>query len=104
PLVAFLLSGTTARQMTESVEGILGVMASYAQGPGLRVVATGGAEDDLLRVAALHDARVDRVAMRLEDVVPAFVGRSCSPVATCFPHSAGILCGCWPSRASSRCT
>ena len=76
PLVAFLLSGTTARQMTESVEGIPGVISSYAQGPGLRVVATRAAEDDLLRVAALHHACVDRVAMRLEDAVLAFAGRS----------------------------
>jgi len=62
--------------MTESVGGIPGVITSYAQGPGLRVVATGAAEDDLLRVAALHDTRVDRVAMRLEDAVLAFAGRS----------------------------
>jgi hypothetical protein len=62
--------------MTELIEEIPGVIASYAQGPGLRVVATGAAEDDLLRAAALHDARVARVAMRLEDAILAFAGRS----------------------------
>jgi len=72
PLVAFLVSGATARQMAESVEGIPGVIASYPQGPSLRVVAAGAAEDDLLRVAALRDGSVARVAVRLEDAVLAF--------------------------------
>jgi ABC-type multidrug transport system ATPase subunit len=74
--VAFLMSGTSARLMTQSVEAIPGVIASYPQGPSLRVVATASAEEDLRRVAASHQGGVTRVAMRLEDAVLAFTGRS----------------------------
>ena len=74
--VAFLISGADARQMTHSVEAIRGVIASYPQGPNLRVVAGASAEEAILRLAALHQAAVARVAMRLEDAVLAFTGRS----------------------------
>jgi ABC-type multidrug transport system ATPase subunit len=72
PAAAFLISGATARQMTQYVEAIQGVIASYPQGPSLRVVAAVSAEEDLFRVAALHQGGVVRVAMRLEDAVLAF--------------------------------
>ena len=36
---AFLLSGTDARQLAGFVEAVPGVIATYPQGPGLRVVA-----------------------------------------------------------------
>ena len=74
--VAFLMSGADARQMTQSVEAIPGVIASYPQGPNLRVVAAASAEEAILRVAASHQGGVARVAMRLEDAVLAFTGRS----------------------------
>jgi ABC-type multidrug transport system ATPase subunit len=76
PAVAFLISGATARLMTLSVEAIPGVIATYPQGPNLRVVAAASAEKNLLRVATLHQGGVARVAMRLEDTVLAFSGRS----------------------------
>jgi ABC-2 type transport system ATP-binding protein len=73
--VAFLMSGSTARLMTPSVEAIPGVIASYPQGPSLRVVAALSAEEDLHRFATLHQGSVARAAMRLEDAVLAFTGR-----------------------------
>jgi ABC-2 type transport system ATP-binding protein len=76
PAVAFLMSGATARLMTQSVEAIPGVLASYPQGPSLRVVAAVSAEPELVRLASLHQAGVARVAMRLEDAVLAFTGLS----------------------------
>jgi ABC-2 type transport system ATP-binding protein len=76
PAVAFLISGATARLMTQSVDAIPWVIATYPQGPNLRVVAAAPAEKNLLRVAALHQGGVARVAMRLEDAVLAFSGRS----------------------------
>jgi ABC-type multidrug transport system ATPase subunit len=76
PAVAFLMSGTSARLMTRSVDAIPGVIASYPQGPSLRVVATASAKENLLRVAASHQGGVTPVAMRLEDAVLAFTRRS----------------------------
>jgi len=72
---AFLLSGPDARQLAEPVEATLGVIASYPQGPGLRVVADPNAEETLRRVASIHAASLTRVAMRLEDAVLAFSKR-----------------------------
>jgi ABC-2 type transport system ATP-binding protein len=66
---AFLISGTEARQLARLVETVPGVIASYPQGPGLRVVADAAAEESLGRVAGINDAGVTRVAMRLEDAV-----------------------------------
>jgi hypothetical protein len=51
-------------------------MATYPQGPGLRVVAYAAAENALHHVASANDAEVARVAMRLEDAVLAFSKRS----------------------------
>jgi len=73
---AFLLSGTDARQLARLVEAVSGVIATYPQGPGLRVVASTAAENALRRVASANDAEVARVAMRLEDAVLAFFKRS----------------------------
>jgi len=72
---AFLLSGPDARQLAEPIEATPGVIASYPQGPGLRVVAGPNAEETLRRVASIHAANVTRVAMRLEDAVLAFSRR-----------------------------
>ena len=66
---AFLLSGTDARQLDRLVEIIPGVIASYPQGTGLRVVADAAAEESLRRVASVNHAGVAHVAMRLEDAV-----------------------------------
>jgi len=72
---AFLLSGPDARQLAEPIEASPGVIASYPQGPGLRVVAGPNAEETLRRVASIHAASLTRVAMRLEDAVLAFSRR-----------------------------
>ena len=72
---AFLLSGPDARQLAEPIEASPGVIASYPQGPGLRVVADPNAEETLRRVASIHAASLTRVAMRLEDAVLAFSTR-----------------------------
>ena len=72
---AFLLSGRDARQLAQLVEATQGVIASYPQGPSLRVVADPNAEESLRRVASIHAANVTRVARRLEDAVLAFSRR-----------------------------
>jgi ABC-2 type transport system ATP-binding protein len=72
---AFLLSGRDARQLAQLVEATHGVIASYPQGPSLRVVADPNAEESLRRVASIHGANVTRVARRLEDAVLAFSRR-----------------------------
>jgi ABC-2 type transport system ATP-binding protein len=72
---AFLLSGRDARQLAQLVEATQGVIASYPQGPSLRVVADPNAEESLRRVASIHGANVTRVATRLEDTVLAFSRR-----------------------------
>jgi ABC-2 type transport system ATP-binding protein len=74
---AFLISGTEARQLARLVETVPGVIASYPQGPGLRVVADEAAEESLHRMASIKNASVAHVAMRLEDAVLAF-SKPCS--------------------------
>ena len=71
-LDAFLLSGADARQLAQLVEAVPGVIATYPQGPALRVVADAAAEKSLRRVANVNHAGFDHVAMRLEDAVVAF--------------------------------
>jgi len=66
---AFLLSGTDARRLARLVEALPGVIATYPQGPSLRVVADAAAQESLRRVASINQAGVARVAMRLEDAV-----------------------------------
>jgi ABC-2 type transport system ATP-binding protein len=73
---AFLFCGTDARRLARLVETVPGVIATYPQEPGLRVVAYAAAENALRRVASANDAEVARVAMRLEDAVLAFSKRS----------------------------
>jgi hypothetical protein len=72
---AFLLCGRDARQLAQPVEATQGVIASYPQGPSLRVVADPNAEESLRRVASIHGANFTRVATRLEDAVLAFSRR-----------------------------
>jgi len=67
PAVAFLLSGLDARLLARDVEAVPGVLASYPQGASWRIVAEVDIEERLHRMATLHDARLARVAMRLED-------------------------------------
>ena len=66
---AFLLTGADARELARLVEAVPGVIATYPQGPGLRVVADDVAEENLRRVASVNHASVAHVAMRLEDAV-----------------------------------
>lgn len=72
---AFLLSGPNARELAPPVEATQGVIASYPQGPSLRIVAEPNAEERLRRMASIHAANITRVAMRLEDAVLAFSRR-----------------------------
>jgi ABC-2 type transport system ATP-binding protein len=73
---AFLLSGTEARQLARLIEAVPGVIATYPQGPSLRVVADAAAEEALRRMASINNASVAPVAIRLEDAVLAFSRRS----------------------------
>ncbi len=74
--VAFLLSGTDARRLARLVEAVPGVIATYPQGPSLRVVAEAAAEEALRRMASIKNASVAPAAIRLEDAVLAFSRRS----------------------------
>jgi ABC-2 type transport system ATP-binding protein len=72
PAAAFLLSGLDARLRGHEVEAVPGVIASYPQGPSLRIVAAAEIEDRLQRVARQQDGSLARVAMRLEDAALVF--------------------------------
>jgi ABC-2 type transport system ATP-binding protein len=76
PASSFLVSGTDARLLVPAVEAVAGVIASYPQGPSLRIVANSEAEEALHRVANSNNASIAGVAMRLEDAVLAFSRRS----------------------------
>jgi ABC-2 type transport system ATP-binding protein len=69
PAAAFLLFGTDVRRLANDVTTVTGVVASYPQGEGLRVVADPVAELDLRRFAAMHAASLARVRARLEDAI-----------------------------------
>jgi ABC-2 type transport system ATP-binding protein len=72
---AFLLSGTDARRFARLVEAVPGVIATYPQGPNLRVVADVAAEEALRHMASIKNFSVASVAIRLEDAVLAFSKR-----------------------------
>ena len=76
PANAFLLSGAGARLLTQRVDAVPGVIASYPQGATLRVVAGAEAEERLQRAASTNNASLARVAMRLEDAALVFSSRS----------------------------
>jgi ABC-2 type transport system ATP-binding protein len=71
----FLLYGIDARRLGDELGAITGVVASYPQGDGLRVITDPLGEDPLRRFAALHGAGIVRIAARLEDVVLARCAR-----------------------------
>jgi ABC-2 type transport system ATP-binding protein len=72
PAAAFLLSGADVRRLQESIDRTAGVIASYPQGAGLRIVADSEAEAALHSLASTHNLNLSRAAMRLEDAVLAF--------------------------------
>ena len=76
PAVAFLLSGADVRRLQESIDRTVGVIASYPQGAGLRIVADSEAEAALNSLASTHNFNLSRAAMRLEDAVLAFSKQS----------------------------
>ena len=76
PAAAFLLTGADARGLQESINRTAGVIASYPQGPSLRIVAHSGAEAALDSLAKAHSLNLARAAMRLEDAVLAFSAKS----------------------------
>jgi ABC-2 type transport system ATP-binding protein len=69
PAAAFVLSGDNARLLARCVETVTGVIASYPQGPCLRIVADAQAEEGLHRVASINHVSLASSAMRLEDAV-----------------------------------
>lgn len=75
PAAAFLLCGPDARLLAASVEALPGVIASYPQGAGLRIVAQTEAEESLHRMAGAKQTSIARATMRLEDAVLAFSPR-----------------------------
>lgn len=76
PAAAFLLAGTEARMLQQTLEGTAGVIASYPQGESLRIVAMPEVTEILAQTARINSLSLSRVAMRLEDAVLAFSGRS----------------------------
>jgi ABC-2 type transport system ATP-binding protein len=76
PAAVFLLSGADARALQESIDRTAGVIASYPQGAGLRIVAISEAEAPLRSLARTHALNLSRTAMRLEDAVLAFSKQS----------------------------
>ena len=76
PAAAFLLSGADVRRLQESIDRTAGVIASYPQGAGLRIVADSEAEAALHSIASTHNLNLSRAAMRLEDAVLAFSKQS----------------------------
>ena len=72
---AFVLSGTDARRLAPAVEAVPGVLASYPQGPSLRIVAEPDAEAGLRQIAYINRASTACAAMRLEDAVLVFSAR-----------------------------
>jgi ABC-2 type transport system ATP-binding protein len=76
PAAAFLLSGAEVRRLQESIDRAAGVIASYPQGAGLRIVADSEAEATLHSLASSHNLNLSRAAMRLEDAVLAFSKQS----------------------------
>jgi ABC-2 type transport system ATP-binding protein len=76
PAAAFLLSGADVRRLQESIDRTVGVIASYPQGAGLRIVADSEAEAALNSLASTHNLNLSRAAMRLEDAVLAFSKQS----------------------------
>ena len=76
PAAAFLLSGADVRRLQESIDRTAGVIASYPQGAGLRIVAESEAEAALHSLASTHNLNLSRAAMRLEDAVLAFSKQS----------------------------
>jgi ABC-type multidrug transport system ATPase subunit len=75
PALAFVVSGTNARLLSPVMEAVPGVIASYPQGPDLRVVANSGAAETVQRVATSNNAILVGVTTRLEDAVLALCKR-----------------------------
>jgi ABC-2 type transport system ATP-binding protein len=74
--VAFVLSGIDARLLAPQVDSLPGVIATYPQGPSLRIVAEVGIDESLKLVTSVRGATLVRTAMRLEDAALAFCRRS----------------------------
>ncbi len=72
---AFLLSGPNARTLQQSLEATIGIIASYAQGASLRIVAKPEMAETIHHIAKLNGLSLSQVAMRLEDAVQALSGR-----------------------------
>ncbi len=75
PATAFLLRGPRSDLLGLQVDGIAGVVASYPQGGGLRIVADASSQAALGRLAASHGATLECEGMRLEDAALVFSAR-----------------------------
>ncbi len=74
--VALLYEGrTNARTLQQSLEATIGIIASYAQGASLRIVAKPEMAETIHHIAKLNGLSLSQVAMRLEDAVQALSGR-----------------------------
>jgi ABC-2 type transport system ATP-binding protein len=75
PADAFVLSGGYAHLLAPSVEAVAGVIATYAQGSYLRIIADAKAEESLSGLASVNHVSLIAAPMRLEDAVLAFSAR-----------------------------
>lgn len=75
PATAFVLTGGDRRTLARRVRDVAGVVASYPQAAGLRVVAAEESERDLAALACAGGARLERDGARLADAALALVGR-----------------------------
>jgi ABC-2 type transport system ATP-binding protein len=69
PVSAFLLSGIDPRRIAQEIAAVSGVIASYPEGGGLRVIADPLCAAHLQRFAELREASLARVASRIEDAI-----------------------------------
>lgn len=76
PSAVFVLSGPGARMLQQSLEVISGVVATYAQGTSLRIVAKPGFAPSIARIAKLNNLSVSGTTTRLEDAVLVLCARS----------------------------
>ena len=75
----FELSGRGARMLQQSLEATSGVVASYAQGTSLRIVAKPEFAPSIARIAKLNNLNLSRSTTRLEDAVLVLCKRSSEP-------------------------
>ena len=76
PSAVYVFSGGGARRFQQTLEDITGVVASYAQGASLRIVANAEFAPSIARIAKLNNLSFSRTTTRLEDAVLVLCARS----------------------------